>query len=567
MPIKTRLKSKNMPLIKHLVSKCSEYASNLLICVFLALVAGCETQPYSDKTYSISGTLTGLTTEGLEISDLSGERLELVGKQFSFTKKLRTGEPYEVMITKQPPLQVCKVHNGSGVVEELNIENVEIHCRSWLEEEPIFSQSSSVTKDIQFSLDEGRHAVAVWQQDVTTGTGVESNIMASLYSRSDDNWFSTVRVNQEQSGAAKKPQLAVLGDRNLIVVWQQTDENGENIYVARYMGDELGWSSPVAVSLNTGGRDAVDPKIALNKAGQAMIVWQQSDGILERIWSSVLNTEDGWGWELPRIVNTGFPLGDASQVDIVVDPAGNVAATWMQSDGGGITDILTNIYVSAAGAWSNPIRIENSSNSATSPRITLDSNGNVLVAWVQKSALDDDLSVWVNILSRRNNVVSWTVAEELAVERGVDASPDIQAAAYGSGQIIVVWSQEDGSTENTKRIWAVTRSAEGQWSGGLLANFSQSGPEKDSENPQIAQDSDGNVIVVWKQSILNTTVHTEIWANIYTPVSGWGTPRPIDGTSTENSVQPRIAMGANGEAMAIWRKEGLTGDLVSNRFE
>ena len=71
-------------------------------------------------------------------------------------------------------------------------------------------------------------------------------------------------------------------------------------------------------------------------------------------------------------------------------------------------------------------------------------------------------------------------------------------------------------------------------------------------DPRVAIDANGNAIAVWQQG--NNTVK----ANRYVAGAGWGTPTDIQiSTDPINSV-PQIAMDANGNAIAVWsQKDGL----------
>jgi len=86
----------------------------------------------STNTYSIGGTIAGLTGTGLVLQNNSGNNLSIAANasSFTFTSSVASGKPYAVTVLTQPssPAQVCTVNNGNGTVVNANITNVQIAC-------------------------------------------------------------------------------------------------------------------------------------------------------------------------------------------------------------------------------------------------------------------------------------------------------------------------------------------------------------------------------------------------------------------------------------------------------
>jgi hypothetical protein len=82
------------------------------------------------NTYTISGTVTGLTGSGLVIADNSKDTLSISGTgTVPFTFKTPVTGAYNVTVQTQPtnPTQICTVTNGSGTATA-NVTNVNISC-------------------------------------------------------------------------------------------------------------------------------------------------------------------------------------------------------------------------------------------------------------------------------------------------------------------------------------------------------------------------------------------------------------------------------------------------------
>lgn len=82
--------------------------------------------------FTISGTVNGLTGDGLTLSLNNGATSLPVGSSgmFSFPSTLPDGSPYAVTVQTQPtgPSQTCTVTNGSGTLAAANVSNVTVDC-------------------------------------------------------------------------------------------------------------------------------------------------------------------------------------------------------------------------------------------------------------------------------------------------------------------------------------------------------------------------------------------------------------------------------------------------------
>ena len=103
----------------------------LLVSLFLT---GCGTSgptPPPPVTYTIDGTVSGLTGTGLVLQDNGGNNLTVSANAdtFAFTTALDSGASYAVTVLTQPstPTQNCVVTNGSGTANA-NVTTVNIAC-------------------------------------------------------------------------------------------------------------------------------------------------------------------------------------------------------------------------------------------------------------------------------------------------------------------------------------------------------------------------------------------------------------------------------------------------------
>jgi hypothetical protein len=81
-------------------------------------------------TYTIEGTVTGLSGYGLVLQDNGGDNLTVAGSAFTFSTPIQTGDAYDVTVLTQPsnPTQTCSLTRGSGTVTNANVMDVGVTC-------------------------------------------------------------------------------------------------------------------------------------------------------------------------------------------------------------------------------------------------------------------------------------------------------------------------------------------------------------------------------------------------------------------------------------------------------
>lgn len=80
-------------------------------------------------TFSISGTLSGVTAAGLVLAD-GVDRIDIApgSVSFAFPTPLVQGSAYSVTVTTEPVGQSCSVANGSGTVGAAAITDIAVSC-------------------------------------------------------------------------------------------------------------------------------------------------------------------------------------------------------------------------------------------------------------------------------------------------------------------------------------------------------------------------------------------------------------------------------------------------------
>ena len=81
--------------------------------------------------FRVGGQVRGLEGSGLVLQNNGGDDLAIASNgRFTFATRLSPGASYNVSIARQPagPAQICTVENGSGVIGERDVDNVDVTC-------------------------------------------------------------------------------------------------------------------------------------------------------------------------------------------------------------------------------------------------------------------------------------------------------------------------------------------------------------------------------------------------------------------------------------------------------
>lgn len=393
-------------------------------------------------------------------------------------------------------------------------------------------------RDPQIAFDANGNALAVWSQTESSGN---NNIWANRFDGIDWGMAAIIDDNISASSNATEPQIIMDNNGNALAVWQQSDGGISNIWTNRFNGTSWG----TAVMIETDNGSAFVPKIAVDSNGNALAVWQQFDGSVTNIWA---NRFDGTSWNTAEKIET-TDTGNAFDPQIAFDSSGRARAVWSQNNGS-VDDIWSNRF--SGTNWGSAGKVETiDTGDASNPQIAFDANDNALVVWNQNDGIRDN--IWFN---RFNSNGSLGTAEQIETENLGDAF-DPSIAVDNNGNALAVWIQNDGVRYN---IWA-NRFSDLSWGNAELIEVDDIG---DALSARIAVDNNGNAIAVWRQSDGD---RDNMLANRFNGTS-WGNAELIEVDDIDDVFSPQIAIDTNGNALAIWTQDdGTRNNIMVNRFE
>jgi mRNA-degrading endonuclease HigB of HigAB toxin-antitoxin module len=289
----------------------------------------------------------------------------------------------------------------------------------------------------QVAMDDNGNALIVWEQF----NGSNYQVFKSEYR--DGEWTHPADLDDHISPDgqdAEEPHAAMDNNGNALIVWMQHNGTRQQIYKSEYRDGE--WTHPTDLfnSISPDAGSANSPQVAMDDNGNALIVWPQSDGSNYQVFKS--EYRDG-AWIHPATLS-GYinPNGeDVYDPQVAMDNSGNAVIVWQQSDGS-----TQQIYKSEYrdGAWTHPEdlddNISQNGQDAEEPQVAMDGSGNAVIVWEQSDGIN-----WQIFKSEYRDGV-WTHPEDLddhISQNGQDAYPS-QVAMDDSGNAVIVWNQPDG---------------------------------------------------------------------------------------------------------------------------
>src|SRR2546427_420007 len=133
-------------------------------------------------------------------------------------------------------------------------------------------------------------------------------------------WSPAISISGNVSVSNRQnPQIAMDTKGNAIAVWF---ENWSNLWANRYTSG-IGWDTPTL--LETGDGDVGSPVITMGHAGDAIAVWNQSDGLQWNLWANRYSFGTGWGAATLITANAGGQ-------QIAGDADGNAVVVWERTN-------------------------------------------------------------------------------------------------------------------------------------------------------------------------------------------------------------------------------------------
>ncbi|HEB56046.1 MAG TPA: hypothetical protein ENI98_07035 [Gammaproteobacteria bacterium] len=260
--------------------------------------------------------------------------------------------------------------------------------------------SVSASYPVSVAMDAAGNALVAWPQpDLSQQISSATDIFVRRYNASSGLWDDQENIDHNETSAnSTGPVIAMNDYGNAMVVWLRDgqQEMAANYYSYDEQTKTGSWrNAPMQVEQNTGY--VYTPDVALDVAGNAFVVWSQQSTSTDIYANRYDVAGDSWRTTNGEVLEQA--TGQAIQPKVATDAAGNAIVTWIQDIDAAddnsflfVYDLRANRF--SGNSWEGPQTIENHTEgvSATSEHnIAIDADGNAIVVW---SKYDNDTDTY-----------------------------------------------------------------------------------------------------------------------------------------------------------------------------
>jgi hypothetical protein len=308
------------------------------------------------------------------------------------------------------------------------------------------------------------------------------------------------------------------------------------------------WGSPVMVSNRPGVQEA---KVAVDGNGRFMILWAQhfdsTPAVTRGVWASF--SSDGVSWSAtPILVYDGAAKSWDTDIRIAMNRSGQARVVWdhfVSPTDGSDHHKLVSVYLS--GNTFSPATEVADCISDCVPRVAIDSSGQGLLLWQQPDPVHNEASVWAAPFTDQ------TVATVSLIENYEGATTAaIEVAMNDAGQGIAVWQQRNNmggtySLDLQARRYSVTS---GWLAPDAVGRFSWAG------QMSMVLDAAGTAYLAFSRPTAQRYQAMFAWQPVvgdWTTLPMETDNKAPYLTITD--VEPQLALGPSGSLLMGWRKK------------
>jgi 6-phosphogluconolactonase len=337
-----------------------------------SLVTACDSDLIlSSTTYTVGGTVSGLSGSGLVLQDLSGNNASIslaisANGSFAFATPVANGTTYAITIRSQPanPAQICTVGNGSGTLAGSDVTNVTITCGQSAQFAYVANKLSSNISAYAVNAGTGALTPIAGSPFVSTGSGPAAVSVAPggnfLYvANSASNDLSVFSI-ASGTGVLSPVATVAAGD---VPYGIAVDPTGSYLYVSNSSSNNV---SAYAITASSGALTEISgspfpvgiapTSLTTDPSGKFLYIANYGGGTVSAL---LINSANG---SLSAVAGSPFAAG-AGPISIAVGAAGFAyvanqgAATISEYSVDSSTGVLTPVAGSPLATQSAPMSL------------------------------------------------------------------------------------------------------------------------------------------------------------------------------------------------------------------
>jgi len=365
---------------------------------------------------------------------------------------------------------------------------------------------SALQGEPAIAVDPLGHAVSAWL-DSRNG---DPDIYASQRLPFLRLWSPNQRVDHAPDGVSARAVSLATHKGNVFAMWNDQRSGDDDIFLSVLLRGHTTWGTDQPVTHEPGPVPQRNVDVAVDPAGNVLAVWEEirhSPADADIFWS--LSPSGTMTWTVPQRLNEDS--GPARQVNpaVAADKAGNFYAVWEDTRDGS-PRIYFAVLPAGGNHWTPNRPVPSAQLDAHYPDVGIDQAGNMWVVWQDEHQGPDDPDIYATIWQKADDV--WMPAKRVNDDAAGHAQRNPSIAVTRSGPVYVVWedARNDMGTDpaDTDIYYAWTASGLSGWSNNLRLNDDTgSAPQ---HTPAVAVDADGNGYVVW-QDMRNPSTGSDIY--------------------------------------------------------
>jgi hypothetical protein len=375
----------------------------------------------------------------------------------------------------------------------------------------------------QTAFDPGGDAVVVWR-----ASGAHPTIEAAV--RPAGGIFDAPQTISDPAAYSGSPDVAIDDQGDAVAVWLHFDGASLRVQAAyRPAGGSYG----APQTLSPAGYQAATPRVAMDGAGDAAIVWSISSGLSSEIQSA--QAAPGGVFQA-AVALSGF-TSLASVPQVALDSHGDTLAVWDGWDGANIR--IQEALRPAGGSFGTPQSLSPVGYNADAPQVAFDAGGDALAVW----RFDGSPASTIQGAYRPSG---GDFGFDQAVSTPSTYPAQVPQVAFdGQSEGVVVWQQDDGTYP---RVYASVRSAGPSGTFSTPSTLDPGGQE--ALEPRIAGDGLSATVVSWK-TFNGATNSTQ--AAVRAAAGSFGAATTVSAAAPQEGV-PAVGVDAQGNGIAVWSR-------------
>jgi len=318
-----------------------------------------------------------------------------------------------------------------------------------------------------------------------------------------ETWLDEFIVNLTTTGTQSDPDIVQLANGTILVVWTSFDNSGvgspPGSDIIGQIFDPLGVriGGEFLVNSSSSGQNEGHAEIAALPSGGFLSVFERPNGSFRDLW---LQEHDATG----AVTHSSFVFFDGNSTGapdgfdprVAVNSAGIALVIWRETEVGGDSKIVGKTYDAATNTLGAEISLINLPGGNFTPDVAALSNGNFVIVARHLDGTDNEISIRI-ITSAGANVLSVTKIAATDGDGHSDIDPSVTALTGGG--YVVAWSNTD--TNDSDIELQVFNNAGGTVSG--LITLPLGAADDNANEPVVVSLTDGGFAVIFDEDTDN----------------------------------------------------------------